>query len=281
MNRNLRKKIAEETLEIVRQGWYMSPSGKKVEIRSAIDACRDNTLDLTPDQLQKRLKEALSKSSGFDKSDIVVVNETTISGLTRVSRDKKPRRIAVLNFASAKHPGGGFLNGSAAQEESLARSSALYDSLKTAANYYGKRNNQNTGLYSDCMILSPACPVFRHDNGSLLEEPLMADIITSAAPNRNLISKKYPHELGEIKGTIENRSRLILGLALSAGCDAIILGAWGCGVFGNDPGDVAGSFAKLLNKGGQFYRKFRHISFSILDPSPDTHLIRTFERFLN
>jgi uncharacterized protein (TIGR02452 family) len=118
-------------------------------------------------------------------------------------------RIVILNFASAKNPGGGFLGGASAQEESLARSSCLYPSQTKDWTMYHFNRNQTDFLYSDYMIYSPNVVFWFDDNGISFESPIQVDVITSPAPNKgamlqhnrkgeqklssfsNLVSKKY------------------------------------------------------------------------------------------
>ena len=189
-----------------------------------------------------------------------VVNETTLSGIARVlSRGQGP--VAVLNFASAKNPGGGFLNGSHAQEESLARSSALHASQMRAWDFYERHRASSSLLYSDAMILSPGCPIFRDDDGTLLDEPQMATFITSAAPNAGAAADNRPDELPSIPACSAALG-VCAGAGGVAGLQATGAGAWGCGVFRNDPGVVAESFAAHLRH-GRWSGRFDRVVFSV------------------
>ncbi|MFN8419489.1 MAG: TIGR02452 family protein [Anaerolineae bacterium] len=141
----------------------------------------------------------------------------------------------MLNFASAKHPGGGFLGGAKAQEESLARSSGLYPSLLKCPAYYQHNRRRSNALYSDWMIYSPACPIWRRDDGSWLEMPYTVDFITSPAPNAGAVRVNSPADIPQIAPTLVDRSAKVLALAARWRCEALILGAWGCGVFRSDP----------------------------------------------
>jgi uncharacterized protein (TIGR02452 family) len=102
------------------------------------------------------------------------VNGTSLaSARTIAARGTTP---LVLNFASAKNPGGGFLNGARAQEESLARSSALYPCLRKSGMYDHHRASGDC-LYTDWMIVSPEVPVYRDDEtGALLGEAFGAEL---------------------------------------------------------------------------------------------------------
>lgn len=180
--------------------------------------------------------------------------------------------VAALNFASAKNPGGGFLAGSQAQEESLPRSSALYASLLRAPQFYERHRGARSLLYSDAMIWSPGCPIFRDDDGTLLDEPQLVSFITSAAPNAGAAAKNRPDELPVIPEAFRGRSEYVLALAASEGYKRLVLGAWGCGVFRNDPAVVAEAFMGHLRDGawtGRFERVVVQISkFLSLSCSP-------------
>ena len=159
------------------------------------------------------------------------------------------------------------MGGARAQEESLARSSALYFSLRQCPDYYAFHRAQDTCLYSDRMIYSPACPVFRDDAGQWLAEPYIVDVITSPAPNAGAILRNEPANRHKIVPTLAERAGKILALAASWQCDALVLGAWGCGVFSNNPVDVAAVFYSYLRPGGLYSQRFRHILFSVYDTS--------------
>src|SRR4029077_4484905 len=102
---------------------------------------------------------------------IRATNGTTLAAARQLHEQYGPERIALLNFASARNPGGGFLSGSQAQEESLARASGLYASLSRMTDYYGANRRSKSALYTDHMVYSPLVPVFRDDDDRLLDEP--------------------------------------------------------------------------------------------------------------
>jgi uncharacterized protein (TIGR02452 family) len=191
----------------------------------------------------------------------------------------KYQHIGVLNFASAKHPGGGFLGGAKAQEESLARSSGLYHSLLRCSGYYAHHRQLKTCLYSDWMIFSPDCPILRTDRGDWLEAPFVVSFITSPAPNAGAIQFNEPHNRSKIPATFQERISKLLALAVHHGCDALVLGAWGCGAFRNDPEVVAPIFWEHLGPEGQFWGRFRKVQFSVLDTSPTQNIYNAFARY--
>jgi len=171
--------------------------------------------------------------------------------------------VAALNFASAKHPGGGFLNGAEAQEENLARSSALYASL-TAPPAQGLYGKPKSTLYTDNLFYSPSCPVFRDDStGQLLPEPWLCSFITAAAPNAGAARKSGFSE-DEIVAALEERADRVLGIAAEQRHRALVLGAWGCGVFKNDPAVVANTFSRLLSR--KYVGCFTYVTFACIGP---------------
>jgi uncharacterized protein (TIGR02452 family) len=275
MKRSTRVELAKQTVEIVGRGTYTSASGHAVDIGESVRACLPATQLFSPEQLEQLRQDALSRPAEGLTTAFEVVNETTLAGIARVLLDGGGP-VAALNFASAKNPGGGFLNGSQAQEESLARSSALHASLLRAWPFYERHRASPSLLYTDAMILSPDCPVFRDDDGSLLEEPRRATFITSAAPNAGAAANSRREELPLIPDVFRRRTEYVLALAASQGYQRLVLGAWGCGVFRNDPRVVAEAFTNHLRQGA-WAGRFERVVFSVLDNSPDSATLRAFE----
>jgi uncharacterized protein (TIGR02452 family) len=274
VKRSARKELAKNTVEIVEQGFYESAGGSAIDLAPSVRGCLDATRFLSPEDLERLRREVLARPTVGLATAVEVVNETTLAGIDRVhSGGNGP--VAVLNFASAKNPGGGFLNGSQAQEESLARSSALHASLLKAWEFYKRHRASPSMLYSDAMIWSPDCPVFRDDDGRLLDEPRLVSFITSPAPNAGAASDNRPEELPLIPEVFRRRSEYVLALAASQGCRQLVLGAWGCGVFRNDPAVVAAAFLGHLRQ-GPWTGRFDRVVFSVLDASPLGETIAAF-----
>jgi uncharacterized protein (TIGR02452 family) len=267
--------LARETVDIVSRGSYSAHGGPEVNIACLVRACLAGTRFFAPEDLERLKQEALARPAG-GATTIEVVNETTLSGIARLlSHGEGP--VAALNFASAKNPGGGFLNGSEAQEESLARSSALYASLLQAREFYERHRALSSLLYTDAMIFSPACPIFRDDEGQLLGEPHLVAFITSAAPNAGAAATNRPEEVPAIPATLRRRAEYVLALAASQRHGQLLLGAWGCGVFRNDPAMVADIFADHLLR-GPWKGRFQRVVFSVLDGSREQTTIEAFRR---
>src|SRR5262249_31356994 len=143
-------------------------------------------------------------------------------------------RVVALNFASAKNPGGGFLSGAKAQEEDLARCSALYTSQITQRAYYDANRAHGSMLYTDHIIYSPDVPFFRDARLELLEAPFLLSIITAPAPNAGEASRHGRGEADKVRRTLEARAGKVLAVAAAHGHTCLVLGAWGCGVFRNE-----------------------------------------------
>jgi uncharacterized protein (TIGR02452 family) len=205
---------------------------------------------------------------------IRVVNATTLATARALQASRGPGRVALLNFASARNPGGGFRAGSQAQEESLARASGLYACLERMGEYYEANRNQRSCLYTDHMIYSPGVPVFRDDEDRLLDEPWPVAMITAPAPNAGAVRANEPRNATQIREVLRRRIGYVLALAAYHSHDALVLGAWGCGVFANDPREVADLFAEPLHGAGRYARAFAEVVFAVLDRGSET--IRPF-----
>ena len=118
------------------------------------------------------------------------------------------------------------------------------------------------------MIWSPDVPVHRGDDGRLLAEPFPVSFLTSAAPNAGEALRRDPSARSRIRRVLHERAERVLAVAAHHGARRLVLGAWGCGVFRNDPGEVAGAFHSHLTGGGAFSSAFERVTFAIWDRSP-------------
>jgi uncharacterized protein (TIGR02452 family) len=212
------------------------------------------------------------------RGDIEVREETVFAACVRLRREFPHERLAVLNFASASKPGGGFLNGRQAQEEAIARASALYVSLVKHTEMYQHGTSDLNPLYTDYMIYSPDVPFFRDDAGALISEPFLVSVITAAAPNAKECTR--PELVRALRPTLKNRMRKVILQAITHGHKVLMLGAFGCGVFGNDPTDVA-TIEKELLVGDGLARYFEKIANPIAPARTDRRNFEAFKRVLS
>ncbi|MEU6510859.1 TIGR02452 family protein [Streptomyces sp. NPDC046942] len=277
--RTERCRIAAETEKIVAAGRYRAPDGREVLLAAQIEAARAGTRMFGPEPVPVPELVSVRQSGGADGS----VAEGTVVEVTGESSLEAARRlagapVAVLNFASARNPGGGYLNGAQAQEEALCRASALYTCLVTARAFYDHHRADRDAFYTDRVIHSPAVPVFRDDRGLLLAEPYAAGFLTAAAPNAGVVRRTAPERAAGLPEALALRAERVLETAAVHGYRRLVLGAWGCGVFQNDPAQVAGAFRALLGPGGRFARTFDHVVFGVLDRTPGAVVREAFAR---
>ncbi len=272
-SRNTRARIARETVEILERGWYVAPDGGRVSVAESLAGARAGTRFFGPDDFGEVFRRRDARAGRPADTEFRVSNCTTLVAartLIRAGIDD----VLCLNFASAKNPGGGFLNGSQAQEESLARASGLYPCLLECRAVYDANRQFDSCLYTDHMIYSPRVPVFRDDDDALLAETYVVSVITAPAVNAGALrSNERPH----IERTMLARTEKVLALAAAYGHEALVLGAWGCGVFRNDPADVARWFRHHLCGNAALRGAFRTVVFAVLDSTPDGRNIRPFE----
>ena len=189
-------------------------------------------------------------------SNISVIDSTAENALLDFPSDEKIP--CILNFASFTRPGGGFIKGSIAQEEALCHVSNLYNILLTFKDEYDKNYNKpgyNSGLYDNWAIYSP--DVYFNIDGVTR----FANVITCAAPNYSVYKTKS-NNINLYNYILHSRIKYILDIARDNNQENLILGAFGCGVFGNDPHTVARYFKETLEN-----HKFKNVIFAIPDSS--------------
>lgn len=263
--------MAKDTLEILAKKFYINPNRDKVELDQEIENCKKDTILCSSEELSVSAENVDIKNN-FE-TQIEVWNCSSLKAILQLAKEEDQKKLMCLNFASAKNPGGGFISGAEAQEESLARTSALYVSQLQAENFYKTHRGMKSCFYTDHMIYSPGVPVFRKDKGELLEKPVLCNFITSAAVNAGVVKRQEPEKVKDILHAMDKRMDKMFALALEEGNETLILGAWGCGVFRNDPKEIKELFKKYLL--GKYKNKFKRIVFAVLTKNEE--LIRLFE----
>lgn len=181
-------------------------------------------------------------------------------------------KTAVLNFASYKNPGGKFIEGSSAQEECLCHASNLYNVLSRFPGYYewNKKHN-NRALYTDRALYSKNVTFIDESVTVYGADPvnIQADVITCAAPNFSAAGKYAHVEEDENNAALLKRVKFVLDIAEDNHVETLILGAYGCGVFGQDALLVAKYFRKCLET---YEYHFKTVYFSIINRGNEDNL---------
>ena len=271
-NRANRKQIAEDTLKILEQGYFISPKGNKIEIDDLQTKAINGTKVYTP-----TASDEITNASNYptlpNLTKIKVTHQTTLDAVKDLIVEGN-KDVICLNFASARNPGGGFLGGSQAQEESIARSTGLYNCQLTASEYYEINRATKSCIYTDYMIYSPFVPIIKNEEGINLETKIYCGIITAPAVNTGIVKRKEPELVKNIEAIMKRRIRKVLSIAILNNHRSIVLGAWGCGVFQNDPVDIAAYFKEILST--DFKNKFEKITFAIY--SKNDKFIKPFQK---
>ena len=223
---------------------------------------------------------------------LVVSSKRTLEAASAYARTMK---TCVLNFASASNPGGGVVNGSSAQEEALCRCSTLYFNLNTNEmwnGFYSPHRAARDPIHNDDAIYTPRIVVFKSDTAfpKLLPEPewYEVDVISCAAPNlrerpSNIMNsgdgdRRVEISPDQLRALHERRLRRILDIAAANGEEAVILGAFGCGAFRNDPAVVSAAAAAVVP---HYRSRVKAIEFAVYCRPGDTHNYDAFKRTLS
>ena len=189
-----------------------------------------------PDRMPERANE-----NAFEPQ-VYFLNTDSVSAIF-ATKPLFQGKVAVLNFASYKNPGGMFMEGSSAQEEALCHKSFLYNVLRCFKSYYLWNNqHKNKALYLDRAIYTPDVMFVR--NG----EAVYCDVITCAAPNFTVAHRYQGIDKNENDKVMRSRICFVRDIAEEQKVDTLILGAYGCGVFGQDPETVAEMLAETFRK---------------------------------
>lgn len=277
-DREKRIEIFEDTMRLCKGN---------AKLAEAIKASRASTKFYAADEYPEK------KTADIRGTEVNVTAERTLAAAKRLSEKHGGKRIAVLNFASATNPGGGVAKGSSAQEEALCRCSTLYPCLNTNelhGQFYSMHKALRDARYTDACIYTPGIISIKSDTAFPRAVPesewFSVDVITCAAPNlrekpynamnpgRGSPVKVTPAELSELH---IKRGTHILDIAAENGAAIVVLGAFGCGAFRNDPNIVARAYREILPS---YKGVFDEIAFAVYCSPKDTGNYDTFKRIL-
>lgn len=209
------------------------------------------------------------------KTEITVTGDRSYQAAMRLAAENKGCRIAVMNFANAFHPGGGVKTGASAQEECLCRTSTLYPCLERhllRENYYRYHQNLNNPKATDRLIYMRDIVICKTDEDRPKRMPreqwTKVDVITVAAPDLRPLSNVHMPLVGdgaymnnaELFGYHVKRAIHVLTVAANKKADILVLGAFGCGAFQNDPEVVARAYKTAIE---EFPKAFKKIEFAV------------------
>ena len=233
----------------------------------------------------------------FDMSNarneqITVTKDRSYQAAMRLAKENPGKKIAVMNFANAFHPGGGVTKGASAQEECLCRCSTLYALLYRRSlrdTYYKHHHDLNTSKASDALIYTEGVVICKTDDDHPQrmdqEDWVKVDVITIAAPDLRAKSNMYAPVIGdntymnnaELFGYHVKRAMHMLTVAASKEADILVLGAFGCGAFQNDPAVVARAYKVALE---EFPKVFDTVEFAVYCSPVDQRNYTEFHNML-
>lgn len=264
--RSVAAALGRSAVKACLDGYYTTPHGTRVDWHDAVQAAIAGKQSIPQDHAMPS-----GARSTFAETHVQVSNETTLGAALRLVQ--QGARPLALNFANGIHPGGGVLQGARAQEETLCRCSALLPTLFNDPMYAAHRKRPLPDS-TDWVIYSPGVPVFRSDDGVELHQPWLLSFITCAAPVAAAIGQPAAGDL------LLQRIDRVLQIARSLEYSDLVLGAWGCGAFANDPRRTALDFRRSIEN--KYGGAFSEIVFAIADWSPDRKFLGPFrDAFVN
>ncbi|MGN1249655.1 MAG: TIGR02452 family protein, partial [Candidatus Spyradocola sp.] len=273
-----------DTLDICRRGSYVR-DGRSVYLKLSPDEMRRARVFL-PDEvaglMPRRAQGAGRCGYSCRNMDAFRLARIRSAACAQSAAAGDPREVLVLNLANPVHPGGGVRRGARAQEEDLCRKSTLLLSLEgaQAAGYYEYNRSLHTLMGSDAIVITPRVEIIRDENGELLDESAVVAVMTCAAPclregMEGLTRQQYRDML---RGRIDG----MLRCAAHLGYRYLVLGAFGCGAFGNDAALVSDLFREALDafdvSGMKTDDVFRQIDFAVLCRDAVQYNYREFYR---
>lgn len=269
-DRSVLANIFKETKTALDQGFYTLLNKTKISLD--LDPMKNNTKVWTHEALKEKV--SLEGRQTYDTAFEVLNIDTVLAGLKLLSEGLNP---LLLNMANRYTEGGGVLSGCLAQEE-LCRKTGLYVSISLSDNpHLASQMGAKYLIPEFGCIYSPAVPIVRErkeDHFEWIEKPQQLNFVSSAAYDTrhhggDILPKGAAFEEG-MRAKIKSQ----ILCALAHGHDSLVLGAYGCGAFGQDPEKVSKWYSEEL---APYQKYFRKITFAVLVARPSDQ--PNFENF--
>ena len=277
--------ILQETLQILDTGKY-KVNGKEVKLQLSKEGMEASHV-LLPADVQDICSRKLDRKAVASPCRIDCVKQDSYVPAIEMTRQRQnaedqSKPVLVLNFANPVNIGGGVYKGARAQEEDLCRRSSLLRSLETphSLRYYSYNRKLHTHMGSDAMIFSPEVEIFRDEQGELMNETFIVAVLTCAAPMISYGLEGMSE--AEYREMFYNRIVGVLKCAAYFGYEDLVLGAWGCGAFGNDAAIVSDLFYRALKEldwdGHTANDLFKRIVFAVRSRGEESYNLKEFNR---
>lgn len=276
--------VLAETLQILNQGSY-TVNGKKVKLQLSKEQMEASHVLLPEEKLETGNNPTISSSA--EQCCYDCVKQDSFVAAIQLAHDRPEeanavKPVLVLNFANPVNIGGGVYKGASTQEEDLCRRSTLLRSLENskAFHYYRYNRGLHTHMGSDAILLSPEVEIIRDEHGTLMDHTTIVSVLTCAAPMISYGLEGMSE--AEYRTMFYDRIVRVLQCAAYYGYQDLILGAWGCGAFGNDAAVVADLFSKVLTEfrwsDMSANELFRHVNFAVRSKGGESYNFRQFDQ---
>lgn len=182
----------------------------------------------------------------YEDMHVSIINEDTFEAAKLYVSDGN---VVILNMASCYKAGGGVNNGAMAQEEELFRRS----------NYFRSLSDNLYPLDIGDTIYTPKVTIIKNKKYEMLSAPFTVSAIAAAGLRKPILDKKGMYDETDQEYMTEIIDN-IFKVAYVNKHDILILGALGCGAYGNPPSEVIKIFNACLKK---YWGCFRRIVFAV------------------
>ncbi|OAA50521.1 hypothetical protein NOR_00971 [Metarhizium rileyi] len=188
---------------------------------------------------ESSLKEATGRDVGHERPAAVPIRIILRVADTLEAASQLAPRVAILNMASPLRPGGGVLTGATSQEECLCGRTTLYPSLREE--FY--RLPDVGGVYTPDVLVVRSWGAQGDDLPVSMR--FFVDVVTAAMLRMpDVDGDAYVED--KDKEMVTKKMRAVMRMMRRRGVQRIVLGAWGCGAYGNPVREIARAWKRVL-----------------------------------